>query len=350
MTPLAAPVAGATEHESVSVITGARSGAKMIVAIDSTRLGPALGGARLWHYDDESDGINDALRLSSAMTLKAAAAGLDLGGGKGVICAPSGAAPHGDERLDILDDFGDLVESLDGAYITAEDVGTSTADMVRIRTRTNHVTGLPVECGGAGDPSPFTALGVQAAMRSAARHAFGSSGLAGRRVCVIGLGHVGYRLARNVGRAGAALTVSDINPRKQALAEPLGARWLAPAEALRAQVEILAPCAVGGAIHATNVDELECRILCGAANNQLDGAGLADRLAERGILYAPDFIANAGGLINVYRELRGYGAERASQMTLEIEGTMDRIFARAAAERQTPLDAAMALANERLDV
>ncbi|MDQ3572119.1 MAG: Glu/Leu/Phe/Val dehydrogenase family protein [Actinomycetota bacterium] len=348
MNPLAAPASPGLGHESVTARTGERSEARMVVAIHSTKLGPALGGVRLWHYDDESEGVEDALRLSSAMTLKAAAAGLDLGGGKGVICAPPGPPPHGDQRHAILDDFGDLVESLDGAYITAEDVGTSTADMVRIHRRTEHVTGLPVECGGAGDPSPFTAMGVQAAMRAAAKHAFGSSGLAGRRVCVVGLGHVGWNLARGLAQAGAALTVADIDPRKRTLAKRLGARWVEPEEALQAEVEILAPCAVGGAIDAENVDLLACRILCGAANNQLADPVLDRTLDERGILFAPDFIANAGGLINVYRELKGYGARRATELTLGIESTMDRILARAATESVTPLDAATALARERL--
>jgi len=348
MNPLAAPTAPRLRHESVNKRTGERSGVEMVVAIHSTRLGPALGGVRLWHYHDETQGAEDALRLSSAMTLKAAAAGLDLGGGKGVICAPPGPPPNGEQRRAILDDFGDLVESLDGSYITAEDVGTSTADMVRIHMRTRHVTGLPLECGGAGDPSPFTAMGVQAAMRAAARYAFGSSGLAGRRVCVVGLGHVGWHLARGLAQAGAALTVADIDPRKRTLAKRLGARWLEPEEAMLAEVEILAPCAVGGAIDSENADRLACRILCGAANNQLAEPGLDHSLDQRGILFAPDFIANAGGLINVYRELKGYGARRATELTLGIEETMDRILARAAAECVTPLDAATALASERL--
>lgn len=345
---MAISVPTSNDHEELVVTTGERSGATMAVAIHSTKLGPALGGARLWHYARDEDGVVDVLRLSKAMTLKAAAAGLDLGGGKGVICAPPGTAPKGRGREAILDDFGDLVESLEGRYITAEDVGTSTADMVEIATRTSHVTGMPVERGGAGDPSPFTAIGVQAAMRAACDAAFGSRDLAGRSVVISGLGHVGEHLAQGLASADAQLTLSDIDPAKRAIARDLGARWLEPGEALTLECDVLAPCAVGGAIHDGNVDLLRCRVVCGAANNQLADDGLAERLAERNIVYAPDFIANAGGLINVYRELHAASAERAIELALGIEDTMARVFERAQVEATTPLEAARALAAERL--
>ncbi|MDQ3759299.1 MAG: Glu/Leu/Phe/Val dehydrogenase family protein [Actinomycetota bacterium] len=320
----------------------------MAIAVHSTALGPALGGARLWHYANEEDGIRDALRLARGMTFKAAAAGLDLGGGKGVICAPAGAAPKGSERRAILHDFGDLVESLDGVYITAEDVGTAPEDMVVIATRTRHVTGLPASQGGAGDPSPFTAIGVQAAMRAAGNVAFGSPDLTGKRVVVAGVGHVGERLANGLAKAGAELVLSDVNPRKQILAGELGARWVEPEHALSTECDILAPCAVGGAIDSDNIDALRCRVVCGAANNQLADEALAHTLASRRILYAPDFIANAGGLINVYRELHSFSAESAEKLTLGIEGTMGAVLARATQEGRTPLEAAHALAEERL--
>ena len=213
------------------------------------------------------------------MTFKAAAAGLDLGGGKGVICAPAGEAPEGEFRRAILHDFGDLVESLDGRYITAEDVGTDAEDMIEIATRTAHVTGLPVARGGTGDPSPFTAAGVQAAMRAAARRAFGTADLAGRSVAVVGLGHVGERLARGLAAAGAELALADIDSSKRATAVELGARWVEPDEALVGEHDVVAPCAVGGAIHSGNVSELRCRVVCGAANNQLADDSLAARLA-----------------------------------------------------------------------
>ena len=320
----------------------------MAIAIHSTVLGPALGGVRLWRYLRDEDGVADALRLARGMTFKAAAAGLHLGGGKGVICAPTTEAPAGAEREALLLDFGDLVESLGGRYITAEDVGTSPEDMVVISGRTRHVTGMPTELGGAGDPSPFTALGVQAAMRAASAAAFGTPDLAGRTVVVSGLGHVGEKLAHGLRDAGAKLIVSDVDPRKQAVAVAHGYEWAEPEAALEADCDIVSPCAVGGAIHADNIDLLRCRAVCGAANNQLADESLATTLAERGVVYAPDFIANAGGLINVYRELHEFPEERARELSLGIEDTMGRILAQAKARGVTPLEAARELAAERL--
>lgn len=352
MKPVATPVApearAEREHEELVVQEGSRSGATMAVAIHSTSLGPALGGVRLWKYQRDEDGVSDALRLARGMTFKAAAAGLRLGGGKGVICAPSADPPVGDERRAIFLDFGDLVDALDGRYITAEDVGTCPDDMVVIAERTNHVTGRPEEWGGTGDPSPFTAIGVQAAMRASANAAFGSANLEGRHVVVAGLGHVGESLARSLAQAGAELGLSDINPTKQAIAQELGATWLDPAHALETHCDLVSPCAVGGAIHRGNVDRLRCRAICGAANNQLADERLADELHARGILYAPDFIANAGGLINVYREVHSYPAERATELALGIESTMGELLRRADAEGSTPLAAAYRLAEERL--
>jgi leucine dehydrogenase len=284
------------------------------------------------------------------MTFKAAAAGLDLGGGKGVICAPSTESPTGAEREALLLDFGDLVDSFDGRYITAEDVGTTPDDMVVIASRTPHVTGLPAERGGAGDPSPFTAAGVHAAMRAAALFAFGTSSLEGRHVVIAGLGHVGEKLARGLADAGAILAVSDIDADKRAVAETLGARWIDSESAVETECDILAPCAVGGAINHGNVEALGCRIVCGAANNQLADEALAATLAGRGIVYAPDFIANAGGIINVYRELHSFSEVRAMELALAIETTTAQILARAEREGMTPLDAARDLARERLDV
>jgi leucine dehydrogenase len=335
------------DHEEVVVRRGHRSGAQMIVAIHSTALGPALGGARMWSYGSSLEGLRDALRLAGAMTLKAAAAGLDLGGGKGVICTEPGP-PRGSARRDLLLDFGDLVESLDGRYVTAEDIGTGAEDVVVIAERTSHVTGLPPELGGSGDPSPLTALGVEAAMRACVRHRFGVADLAGLSVAVIGLGHVGSRLARRLARAGAELAVCDIDPAKRSIAQELGARWLDPDVAPFADCEVLAPCALGGVIDRTNADLLRCAVVCGSANNVLSDEGIADQLAARGVLYAPDFIANAGGLISVYREIRGYGPERVRELVLGIEGTMDRILGRAERSSIIPLAAARELALERL--
>jgi leucine dehydrogenase len=336
------------EHEDLVLHRGARSGGYVIVAVHSTVLGPALGGVRLWQYPATTDAIRDALRLARGMTFKAAAADLALGGGKGVISAPR-QPPSGQQRRNLLLDFGDLVESLGGRYITAEDVGTSPADLVAIGERTDHVTGLPPEQGGSGDPSPFTALGVEAAMRACARVRFGSSDLTGLRVVVAGLGHVGEKLARRLADRGVELAVSDIDPAKRASAAELGAQWLEPDEEMVAECDILAPCALGGAIDAANLPLLRCGIVCGCANNQLADESLAESLAERGVLYAPDFVVNAGGLIHVYREIRGYSEEHASELALGIEGNLEGILRTAQERAITPLDAARAVAMERLE-
>ena len=336
------------DHEDLVVRKGRRSGRYVIVAIHSTALGPALGGVRLWHYEATVDGARDALRLARGMTYKAAAAGLALGGGKGVICAPEGAPPAGQERRELLLDFGDLVESLGGRYISAEDVGIAAEDLVAIGERTSHMTGLPADHGGSGDPSPFTALGVEAAMHACARERFGSPDLSGRRIVVAGLGHVGSRLARRLAHAGAELAVSDIDLAKRSLASELEAEWIDPSKVLLTECDLLAPCALGGAIDAANLPRLRCQIVCGCANNLLGVEGLAGAVAERDILYAPDFIANAGGLINVYREVHSYSAERATELTLGIERTMGELLARADDEGSTPLAAARRLAEERL--
>ncbi len=334
-------------HEELHVETGARSGLQVVVAIHSTALGPALGGARLWHYPAPGDGVADALRLAEAMTYKAAAAGLELGGGKSVLCAPPELDPA--RRRDLMLDLGDLVESLEGRYVVAEDVGTTTEDMTVIAERTGHVVGLPPERGGSGDPSPVTARGVEAAMRAATARRFGSPDLTGLRVCVVGLGHVGAALARSLAQAGADLIVSDIDPARRELAAELGARWVEPADAVATECDVLAPCALGGAIDARTVPRLRCAVVCGSANNMLADDSLADELHERGVLYAPDFIANAGGLINVYAELRSLPAARAAELVDGIEDAMGAVLGEAESSGETPLRAAHAVAPARLE-
>jgi leucine dehydrogenase len=337
------------DHEDLVVRKGRRSGRYVIVAIHSTALGPALGGVRLWNYEETVDGARDALRLARGMTYKAAAAGLELGGGKGVVCAPEGAPPTGQDRRALLLDFGDLVESLGGRYITAEDVGIAAEDLVVISERTSHLTGLPPDHGGSGDPSPFTALGVEAAMRACATERFGSPDLSGRRIVIAGLGHVGSNLARRLAHAGAELGVSDIDPARRSLASELEAEWIDPSKEMLTECDLLAPCALGGAIDAANLRRLRCQIVCGCANNQLADERLADALAERDILYAPDFIVNAGGLIHVYKEIRGYSEQEARQLALGIEVNLNRILSTAGERSITPLRAARELARERLD-
>ena len=336
-------------HEEVVVKHGRRSGIYVVIAIHSTVLGPALGGLRLWRYAALGDAIADGLRLSDAMTYKAAAAGLDLGGGKAVLCLPPEGELPREQRRDLMLDVGDIIESLDGRYVTAEDVGTGTDDMSTIRERTEYVMGLPIDSGGSGDPSPITARGVEAAIRASAEHRYGSDDLAGRRVTVVGLGHVGSRLAERLASDGADLGISDIDPAKRELAERLGARWLEPADAITAECELLAPCALGGTIDAENVERLRCEIVCGAANNVLAERSLADRLAQREILYAPDFIANAGGLINVYGELHSLDRERLDSLVDGIGEALRRVFEAGETRSVTPLEAARALAEERLE-
>jgi leucine dehydrogenase len=354
--PRVAPTAPASalislDHEELVIRKGRRSGVYTIVAVHSTTLGPALGGCRMWRYESSADGARDALRLSRAMTFKAAAAGLSLGGGKAVISLPPGPPPTGKARRAILEDFADTVSVLEGAYVTAEDVGTSSRDMSVIAERTKWVTGLPRGRGGSGDPSPFTALGVEAAMRASCQQVFGSSSLKGRTVSVVGAGRVGSRVARLVSRAGAKVLLADIDDGKTALARELkNTRWTDPTTALLADVDIVAPCALGGAVDGHNIGRLRARIVCGAANNQLAHDGLGEDLAARGILYAPDFIVNAGGLINVATELdpEGYDLARTKRRVLGIEETMTQIYEEAGHAGVPPLAAAYTLARRRL--
>jgi len=338
---------GLLHHEELLVRRGERSGVYVAIGVHSTALGQALGGARLWRYHSLGDAIADALRLSEAMTYKAAAAGLDLGGGKAVMMAPEGEL-SGEARRALMLDLGDAVDSLEGRYVTAEDVGISTEDMGLVAERTSHVVGVPEEQGGSGDPSPITARGVEAAIRAACERRFGTAELEGRRICVIGLGHVGARLAERLAADGAELSVCDIDESKRALAERLGADWVDPSNAIGTECELLAPCALGGAIDERTVEELRCDVVCGAANNVLSGDAIADRLHERGILYAPDFIVNAAGLINVYGELHRLDRDELEELVDGIGDALTRVFALGEERSLTPLAAARGLAEERL--
>jgi leucine dehydrogenase len=336
------------EHEQLLVRRGRRSGLYCAVAVHSTARGPSLGGCRMWHYDDTGSAVTDALRLSRAMTFKAAVAGLDLGGGKGVIMLPDGP-PRGSARRDVLLDFGETVDAVGGDYITAEDVGTSSRDMTVIAEVTRHVSGLARSRGGSGDPSPYTALGVQAAVLASCERAFGSSSLKGRSVAVVGLGSVGLRLARLLSRRGATLVAADIDARKRVAADKLGARWTSPDRALTAEVDVLAPCALGGILNEESVPRLQAPVIAGAANNQLADDSVADLLARRGILWAPDFVANAGGIINISVEFEpgGYDPAHARRRVQGIGDTLQAIYD-AAGGGITPLTAAMELARRRL--
>jgi leucine dehydrogenase len=304
----------------------------------------------MWRYDDSRAAMRDALRLSRAMTFKNAVADLPLGGGKGVIMVPAEREVTPARRRDALRDFGDAVGALGGRYVTAEDVGTSARDMTVIAQQTPHVTGLSRRRGGSGDPSPWTALGVHVAIEVSCSEAFGARSLRGRTIAVVGLGNVGGRLAIRLARAGADLLVADIDERKRKLADELGARWTTPERAMTAPVDVLAPCALGGVLDDETVPELRCRVVAGAANNQLADDRIADLLHERGILWAPDFVANAGGIVNIAVELGpdGYDPRRARARVRGIADTLAEVYANARAIGATPLTAAMELARRRL--
>ena len=329
---------------------GRRSGLYTFVAVHSTVRGPSLGGCRMWGYADPRQALQDALRLSRAMTYKSAVADLPLGGGKGVIMTPPAGVLTSERRHAALLDFADTVESLGGRYITAEDVGTSSRDMRVIAQRTHHVAGLPRGQGGSGDPSPYTALGVEAAIRACCERVFSSSSLKERTVAVIGLGHVGLRVAKRCAKAGARLVVSDIDERKRRFADELDANWTTPGQALELDVDVVAPCALGGVLDHATVPRLSCRIVAGAANNQLANESVAELLAARQILWAPDFVANAGGIINIAEELNSYDPAAARRRVRRIGEILLEIFERADADGGTPLTAALEIARKRLAV
>lgn len=304
----------------------------------------------MWHYERPELAIRDALRLSEGMSYKNAVAGLACGGGKGVIVRPPGPPPHGRIRNAALRDFGDLVEECGGSYLTAEDVGMAERDMAVIAGCTGHVCGRSTRAGGSGDPSPWTALGLLTAIETVCERLHGSRELRGRSVAVIGLGHVGLPLARMLSAAGARLVVSDIDRSKREQATALGARWLTPAKALAAPVDIVAPCALGGILDSGSVAGLQAGAIAGAANNQLADPAVADELERAGILWAPDFVVNAGGVINIGVELRrgGYDRKVARRRVLGIGDTLAALLDDAAARRVTTLAAAMARARALL--
>jgi len=283
-------------HERVLMTTGARSGLLIIVAVHSTRLGQALGGARMWQYANWTDAVADALRLSAAMTLKNAAAGLNRGGGKSVIRLPLGTVLTDAEKREAMLDLGDAIESLDGAYMTAEDVGTTAELMAIVAERTRHVCGLPAESGGVGEPADATAAGVYASIVATLDALYGSRDVAGRHMVISGLGQVGGRLARALAAAGATLTVTDINPDRRELADELGATWVPVAGAHRVPADLFVPCGLGGVLTAAVIGELNVLGVVGAANNQLADREGASQLLARGILWAPDFVVSGGGV------------------------------------------------------
>ena len=331
-----------TDHEEVLIAHDAATGYHGIVAIHSTALGPAVGGTRFWNYGSEEEALFDALRLSHGMTYKNALAGLPLGGGKSIIIGDS-KAPNRDA---LLRAHGRFVDTLQGRYITAEDVGTSPADMEIVRLETQHVAGL---LGRSGDPSPFTARGVFRAIQASLRFLRDTDDLSGVTVALQGCGNVGYNLARLLHEAGAKLIVSDVNEQSVSrVVEEFAAQKVATGEIFSTQADVFAPCALGGVINDRTIPELKVQIVAGAANNQLLEERHGTMLQERNILYAPDYVANAGGILNGCVELLGWEADHALRKVDEIYDTLLRIFESARADGITTNKAADRLAEERL--
>lgn len=348
--PHAALPLDAPDHERVLITRGPRSGLTIIVAVHSTALGQALGGARVWQYEHWTDALADALRLSQAMTLKNAAAGLARGGGKSVVCIPAGETLDEARRHDAMLDLGDAVESLGGAYMTAEDVGTSAELMAVVHERTEHVCGLPPEQGGVGEPADATAAGVHAGILATLEHVTGGRDVPGRHFVIAGLGQVGGRLARALAAGGARLTVTDVFESKRALADELGAAWVDPAEAHRVEADVFVPCGLGGVLTPDVVADLRVRAVVGAANNQLASREVAELLRGRGIAWAPDFVVNAGGV--VYLDLASTPGIPQEELDARIAGigdTVGAVLREADAAGSTTLVAAERLARSRLD-
>jgi len=332
-------------HQQIVFGSDAGSGLRAIIAIHDTTRGPALGGLRIYPYASETEALTDVLRLSRGMSYKSAMADLPLGGGKAVIIAD----PRTAKTPELLRAMGRLVDSLGGAYVTAEDSGSSEADMQIIAEETRHVGGLRRASGESGDPSPFTAWGVFCALKSAVRHGLGRDDLEGLRVAIQGVGHVGAHLARHLADAGARLVLTDVDREALAhLAEELGAETTPPEAIFDAEVDLFAPCALGAVLDDDVVERLRARVVCGAANNQLATPAMAERLMARGILYTPDYVANAGGVIEIaWQRREDYRREAVMAHIEGIGATLDELFARAASEGRSPATIADTMARER---
>jgi glutamate dehydrogenase/leucine dehydrogenase len=342
--PLTAAVP--SDHEEVLTVWHRQSRLHAVIAIHSTVRGPALGGCRFRAYPSLDSAVAEACNLSEAMTLKSAVAGLPFGGGKSVLIGD----PNTTKTVELLRDFAALLTTLDGRYITAEDVGTTQKDMDLLRDHTRFVTGTSIDRGGSGDPSPMTAYGVLCAMEAAADHQWGSSGLAGRRVAISGVGKVGSELCRLLFERGCELTVADVSPQAVRSVQAFGPINSIPTDQIhKVDCDIFAPCALGGALNERTIGELRCELIVGAANNQLSNPQIAERLVELGFTYVPDFVANAGGVINIAHEHLGYDESRARAHVREIYTTTESILRQSAELKITPLEAAFALAKERLD-
>ncbi len=335
------------DHEQIVFCRNKEAGLRAIIAIHNTALGPALGGTRMWNYKSEEEALIDVLRLSRGMTYKAAVAGLNLGGGKAVIIGDSKTQ----KTEEMFRAFGAYVNSLNGQYITAEDVGTTVKDMEYLFMETPYVTGIPAAFGGSGDPSPYTAHGVFMAIKASVKEKLQSDTVSGLRVNVQGLGNVGRHLVEFLVQEGAQVNVADIDTEKvKALTKKLpDLRVLGSDEIVTSECDVLAPCALGAVINDQTIGRLKCKIVCGGANNQLAESRHGDALRELGILYAPDYVANAGGLMNVFVELEGYSSDRAFDKTKQVYENMMSVFKMAKEENISTHIAANQVAENRLN-
>lgn len=334
------------DYEQLVFCQDKQSGLKAIIAIHDTTLGPALGGTRMWTYASEEEAIEDALRLARGMTYKNAAAGLNLGGGKTVIIGD----PRKDKSEELFRAFGRYIQGLNGRYITAEDVGTTVEDMDLIHEETNYVTGISPAFGSSGNPSPVTAYGVYRGMKAAAKEAFGSDSLEGKVVAVQGVGNVAYSLCKHLHEEGAQLIVSDIN--KDAVrraVEDFHAKAVDPNDIYGVECDIYAPCALGATINDVTIPQFKAKVIAGSANNQLRDTKHGDMIHEMGIVYAPDYVINAGGVINVADELYGYNSERALKKVEGIYNNIARVIEIAKRDNIPTYKAADRLAEERIE-
>jgi len=334
-------------HEQILFCNDNATGLKAIIAIHNTVLGPSLGGTRFWNYNNEMEALTDVLRLSRGMTYKSSVAGINLGGGKAVIIGD----PKKIKNEALLRRFGKFVNSLGGKYITAEDVAMTSRDMELIKMETDYVSGLPENMGGSGDPSPVTAYGVYVSMKASAKETWGSDNLSGKKVLVQGIGHVGEVLVSHLTKDGAKVYINDISDERL---KEVSAKYKAEvinADAMfNLDIDIYAPCALGATVNDTTLSKLKCQIICGAANNQLADEKIHGQLvADKGVLYAPDFVVNAGGIINVYYELDGYNRERAMAHAEQIYSTTFNLFQLAKKEGIPTYMAANRLGEQRIE-
>ncbi len=334
-------------HEQVVFCQDQLTGLNAIIAIHSTTLGPALGGTRMWNYSNELEALNDVLRLSRGMTFKASISGLELGGGKAVIIGDAKK-----EKTDgLMRRFGEFVDTLNGHYVTAEDVGMTPHDMEMIRQTTSHVSGIPKSMGGSGDPSPVTAYGVFMGMKASAKYKWGSDDLSGKKILVEGVGHVGMNLVKLLSKEGAIIYSTDISEERLSIAaSDYGAIIVDKYEAYEMDIDVYAPCALGASVNDYSLGRLNCEIIAGAANNQLaDEQRHGQIILDKGIVYAPDFLINAGGLVSVYSELKGYDFAEIISKTEGIYDTTLETFRKSELEGITSHEAAKQIAQARIE-